>query len=183
MNYELFEQGPEVYIPVLLLNLVITVLAYGAFPLIFAKARNIPITKKKYKRLCYGINFAVMFVFMIIRSGGGLSFAPYILWTSIFLNSGAKTLCARGIMLDGNNVCFNEEPATTETDKIRFCRKCGAKLIDGSMFCRKCGTEIIEETYETNIETGNIDFCKNCGADITNDTDTCHVCGEQKGTN
>ena len=30
------------------------------------------------------------------------------------------------------------------TDKVRFCRKCGEKLIDGSRFCRKCGTEVVE---------------------------------------
>lgn len=29
-------------------------------------------------------------------------------------------------------------------DRIRFCRKCGEKLIDGSKFCRKCGTEVVE---------------------------------------
>lgn len=29
-------------------------------------------------------------------------------------------------------------------DRILFCRKCGAKLIDRSKYCSKCGTEIIE---------------------------------------
>ncbi len=29
------------------------------------------------------------------------------------------------------------------TDQIRFCRKCGEKLINDSSFCRKCGTEIV----------------------------------------
>lgn len=40
-------------------------------------------------------------------------------------------------------VYLNEEP-TADTDKIRFCRKCGEKLIDNSRFCRKCGTEIVD---------------------------------------
>lgn len=40
-------------------------------------------------------------------------------------------------------VYLNEEPIV-DTDKIRFCRKCGEKLIDNSRFCRKCGTEIVE---------------------------------------
>ena len=48
MSYELFQQGPAAYIPVLLLSLVVTVVAYGAFPFIFAKVRKTPITKKKY---------------------------------------------------------------------------------------------------------------------------------------
>lgn len=26
---------------------------------------------------------------------------------------------------------------------VRFCRKCGAKLVDNAQFCRKCGTAVI----------------------------------------
>jgi len=29
--------------------------------------------------------------------------------------------------------------------EIRYCRMCGADIINGSRFCRKCGTEIMEE--------------------------------------
>lgn len=35
------------------------------------------------------------------------------------------------------------EAADTGVDKILFCRKCGARLGEGSMFCHKCGTKII----------------------------------------
>lgn len=35
-------------------------------------------------------------------------------------------------------------PADT-TDQVRFCRKCGEKLIDNSQFCRKCGTQVVKE--------------------------------------
>lgn len=210
--YELFQQGPSVYLPILLLSLVITILAYGAFPFIFAKTRKTPITKKKYRKLCYGINVAVMFIFMIIGSAG----VSYFLWTWVFSNYGAKILSTRGIMTDGDylpedpnrvteckscgyrdknffNACpkcgkyakqyvyLNDEP-TVDTDKIRFCRKCGEKLIDSSRFCRKCGTEIVEESTIIGSELDDCEFCKKCGANITNDTEICHVCGEQKGT-
>lgn len=37
------------------------------------------------------------------------------------------------------------ETPTDIVESIRFCRKCGEKLIDNSNFCRKCGTEIIKE--------------------------------------
>lgn len=40
-------------------------------------------------------------------------------------------------------VYLNQAPII-DTDKIRFCRKCGEKLIDNSRFCRKCGTEIVD---------------------------------------
>ena len=62
--YELFQQGPMVYIPVLLISLVVTLLAYAALPIILAKTRKKIITKKKYNLLCYGINFLIMIVFI-----------------------------------------------------------------------------------------------------------------------
>lgn len=36
------------------------------------------------------------------------------------------------------------QPVFVTADQVRFCRKCGEKLIDNSKFCRKCGTEIVE---------------------------------------
>ena len=35
-----------------------------------------------------------------------------------------------------------EKAPITPLPKVLFCRKCGAKLIDGSAFCNKCGTKI-----------------------------------------
>ena len=51
MSYELFQQGPAVYVPVILISLVITLGAYCAFPLIFAKVRKNIITKRKTNAL------------------------------------------------------------------------------------------------------------------------------------
>ncbi len=33
--------------------------------------------------------------------------------------------------------------ATSDADKIVFCRKCGEKLIENSQFCAKCGTQVV----------------------------------------
>ena len=30
--------------------------------------------------------------------------------------------------------------------RVRFCRKCGQKLVDGSLFCNKCGEKVIVDT-------------------------------------
>ena len=68
MSYELFQQGPAVYVPIILLSLIITLGAYCAFPLIFAKFRKKIITKKKYRVLCYCVNLAVMALF-IVKNG------------------------------------------------------------------------------------------------------------------
>ena len=151
MSYELFQQGPEVYIPILLLSLVITVVAYGAFPLIFAKARKSPITKKKYRGLCYGINVAVMFMFIVIN-GEASSGGPYLLWTWIFSSWGTRILEDKGLLDDGTYIPSAPTPVQApqqskpivEASKICFCRKCGERLIDRSKYCSKCGTEIIE---------------------------------------
>ena len=40
-------------------------------------------------------------------------------------------------------ISVEDQMVTTSVDQIRFCRKCGEKLIDGSRFCRKCGTEVV----------------------------------------
>lgn len=151
MSYELFQQGPEVYIPILLLSLVITVVAYGAFPLIFAKARKSPITKKKYRGLCYGINVAVMFMFIVIN-GEASSGGPYLLWTWIFSSWGTRILEDKGLLDDGTYIPSAPTPVQAPqqskpivgANKICFCRKCGERLIDRSKYCSKCGTEIIE---------------------------------------
>lgn len=45
--------------------------------------------------------------------------------------------------LDEGKTDIKEDPVA-EADKIRFCRKCGEKLIENSRFCRKCGTEIVD---------------------------------------
>ena len=140
MTYELFQQGPGVYIPILLLSLIITILGYGAFPFIFARTRKKPVTKKKYRWLCYGINFGVMFLFIVFN--GEANGGPYLLWTWLFSRNGIKVLEERGLLKD-NNYIEVEQPA--KVDKICFCRKCGAKLIEGSLFCSKCGTEVVKE--------------------------------------
>ena len=46
MDYSIFEQGPAVYIPLLLLDLLVTLVLYGAFPFLFAKLRKKTIEKK-----------------------------------------------------------------------------------------------------------------------------------------
>ena len=39
---------------------------------------------------------------------------------------------------------YLEIPSVVD-DRIRFCRKCGAELLDNSRFCCKCGTGIVKE--------------------------------------
>ena len=152
MTYELFNQGPAAYIPIILVSLLITLVAYGAFPLVFARMRKKTITKKKYNLFCYCVNFLVM-----------------VLWTWVFSMSGIKTLKIRGVLEETQNknykndvstevaevanttiskdsmIAAAEHPVSEEMPRIRFCRKCGFELIDGSEFCSRCGTAITKE--------------------------------------
>lgn len=164
MSYELFERGPAVYIPILLVSLIITMAAYGAFPLIFARTRKKIITKRKYRVLCYGVNFAVMVLFIAINSEASYG-GPYVIWTWVFSASGTRTLRNKGL-LEGwlpddyakttsqasegtdSEILIETEakteasPTLEEKPPIRFCRKCGFELIAGSDFCSNCGTRL-----------------------------------------
>lgn len=168
MTYELFNQGPAAYIPIILVSLLITLVAYGAFPLVFARMRKKTITKKKYNLFCYCVNFLVMVLFVAVN-GSSSSGAPYLLWTWVFSMSGIKTLKIRGVLEETQNknykndvstevaevanttiskdsmIAAAEHPVSEEMPRIRFCRKCGFELIDGSEFCSRCGTAITKE--------------------------------------
>lgn len=168
MTYELFNQGPAAYIPIILVSLLITLVAYGAFPLVFARMRKKTITKKKYNLFCYCVNFLVMVLFVAVN-GNSSSGAPYLLWTWVFSMSGIKTLKIRGVLEETQNknykndistevaevanttiskdsmIAATEHPVSEEMPRIRFCRKCGFELIDGSEFCSRCGTAITKE--------------------------------------
>jgi len=168
MTYELFNQGPAAYIPIILVSLLITLVAYGAFPLVFARMRKKTITKKKYNLFCYCVNFLVMVLFVAVN-GNSSSGAPYLLWTWVFSMSGIKTLKIRGVLEETQNknykndvstevaevanttiskdsmIAAAEHPVSEEIPRIRFCRKCGFELIDGSEFCSRCGTAITKE--------------------------------------
>ena len=139
--FELFQESPALFFLVLIISLIVTLFVYGAFPIIFAKVRKTPITKKKYKRLCYGINFIGIILFVALD--GGASGGAYILWTWVFSNYGVKTLEAKALLSDVAPT--EEQTVDVINNKICFCRKCGTNLETDSRFCRKCGTEIKEE--------------------------------------
>ena len=179
MSYELYQQGPSVYGPALFVSLIITLFAYGAFPVIFAKTRNAPITQKKYTRLCYGVNFAVLFVFIIIN-GGATNGGPYLLWTWIFTSYGKKLLSKYGVMTDEKRPAERPSPPTVsgwqcscgrvhpqyETSCIcgkakrdNIAQATSSEVVDPILFCRKCGHKLSE----------NSRFCTKCGTKIVRD--------------
>lgn len=168
MSYELFELGPAVYIPVFLVSLLITLVAYGAFPLIFARVRKKAITKKKYYIICYVVNILVTILLSFIY-GKLTTYTPYLLWTWVFSASGIKILKRRGILsesqaairaqaavfetianektADGEELAeIKEEALSVEKEPlIKFCSSCGHELLPKSNFCSTCGVPIAKE--------------------------------------
>ena len=135
--FELFEESPLMFFVLLLISFALTLLVYSAFPVIFAKTRKTPITKKKYKHLCYGINLIGMVFFVVIN--GAVSGAPYLLWTLIFSNYGVKKLEASGLLSNVNkppkqnicDFCLQRKKdlkiytsKTDESSKLCLCQNC-----------------------------------------------------------
>lgn len=167
--FELFQESPGLFFLVVAISFVLTLFVYGAFPFIFAKARKTPITKKKYKRLCYGINFIGMVFFVALN--GAANGAPYLLWTWVFSSRGLKILETKNLLVEteaeptaptivptptpfnandsiesassAQKIVTPLSESVSQAPQIQFCRKCGAKLSTDAFFCNKCGTKII----------------------------------------
>lgn len=197
MSIELFEQSPALFFASLLISLIITVLAYGAFPVIFAKTRKAPITSKKYKWLCYGINFAVMVSFIVLN-GEPSNGLPYLFWTWIFSKYGEKTLGLKGVMQDSD---YFKKPL----NPLVKCKVCGyeGRFDSKCPRCKNSGlfeTIALEEkteeqtaivtddlTIESNTNRAHnkrrkavkVRYCSKCGALINNETKVCSGCGKK----
>lgn len=159
--YDLFMQGPSVYIPVLALSVLITVISYCAYPLLLARFRRKPITARKYRVFCYLFNIIVMVFFTALN--GSSSGAPYVLWTSVFCHFGKKTLERRNLLVDPDNpVPFPysapsntaleypskfQQPAVPpvpikpKESKHRFCKHCGHPIDPATKKCTGCGKQ------------------------------------------
>ena len=71
----------------------------------------------------------------------------YLIWYRLNIKYFKKRLLAVTSDYLSNEINTNQfvnqsETLTVDIDEIRFCRKCGEKLINNSRFCHKCGIEI-----------------------------------------
>lgn len=162
MTLELFEQGPGVYVPILLVSILITAVSYAAYPLLLARFRRKPITARKYRAFCYLFNILVMVFFTALN--GSSSGAPYVLWTSAFCHFGKKTLERRKLLVDPDdpmpvptsapsNTALEytgkfQQPADSisapikpKESKPRFCKHCGHPIDPATKKCTGCGKQ------------------------------------------
>ena len=187
--FELYQENPSLFLIVLLISFVATIFVYGAFPFIFAKTTKKSITKKKYKRLCYGLNIIGMVFFVFLN--GAVSGGPYFLWTWIFSNYGVKTLNSRGLLKD------NEQPnglnnGELENNSYESVEKSTEKLQQNPdldmdkmspqeaaeyLIAEQLGKKYIpEEKQDKKIK---IKYCSQCGSQIDPVTKKCTGCGKQ----
>lgn len=183
--HELLEQGPSVYVPVILISLLITLLAYGAFPMIYSRARSQAISSKKFTLHCYGFNFLVLAIFICIN--GASSGGPYVLWTGVFSAAGIKVLKDRGVLegantniktvddkvddhlevntyLSGNG--YNSTGTATENDELSDSTAPGPEM----------EATYISQAPRTKAKERH---CKKCGAVVDRKTKRCTGCGKQ----
>ena len=130
---------------VILLLLFVTFIVYMAFPLIYAGAISKPITEKKYKRICFGVNFMVSCIFMFIR-GGAVNLAPYLLWTGVFTSIGMDILKKKELLI-------KKEIIDKKLKKAYICKNCGYGDTQYFKNCPICGSEDVHgfEDCENNL--------------------------------
>ena len=184
--FELYQENPSLLLIILLVSFVVTIFVYGAFPLIFAKTTKKPITKKKYKRLCYGLNIIGTIFFIVFN--GAASGGPYFLWTWIFSNCGVKTLNSRGLLKDNeqpnglnngeleNNSCENVEEFTEkfqQNSDLDIDKISPQEAIE-YLVAKQTGEKYIYQKIKTKVK-----YCSQCGSQIDPVTNKCTACGKQ----
>ena len=174
-------------------NLAFTLIIYGAFPLIFSRVRSEPITKKAYKTVCYIFNFVVMVLVNLANGSYAWTLPPYILWTSVFSNSGYKKLEKRGLLEDDGNSA--EAISSGETSNIAperkfLCKNCGTYSTGWYQTCPACGAKgqmvkaaaPISGSSSQDDERRKIFYCVKCGfigSDYESKNNSCPKCASR----
>ncbi len=180
MTFEVFNQGPAVYIPILLFSLIFTVFAYGVFPIIFAYARKAQITEKKYKKLCYLINVPVVLVFFIFGDGDSNLF-PYFLWTFCISKLGTKILKTRGIIPNGNHFPYdiNSVSVSKPSENSAYNAYSNKNPFNAYPNCDNHKNRHIYLNTEPKFDDDKIRFCRICGDKLFEGSRFCRKCGTE----
>jgi len=111
MSYESLLENPGATFLTYFISLLITLVVYGAYPLLYAILQKEPITPKRYKWVCYGVNF-FLFIFIMFGILQGTSAWPYIFWTAVFISVGRKILRDKGLLIDSKENAQEEASAS-----------------------------------------------------------------------
>ena len=189
--FELYQENTSLYLIILLVSFIATIFVYGAFPLIFAKTTKKPITKKKYTRLCYGLNIIGMVCFIVLN--GAVSGAPYLLWTWVFSNCGVKILKSRRLLsgYEQPNDLINDE---LETDSCKSVEESTVNFTQNSnvdidkmtpqeaaeyLIADQLGEAYLPQNNQVEKSKTKVKYCSKCGSQIDHITKKCTGCGKQ----
>lgn len=118
MSYELFQQGADVYVPIMLISLAIQLVISGVFPLLFAIFRKKSITTTKYAVVCYVVNTLILIALSRVDPN---SFGGIYVGTGIGAVLGNIILSNKGLLTkpqkpDNGKVRIQHVPFTTECE-------------------------------------------------------------------
>ena len=106
MDYSTFSENQSLYFANVILSIFVTLLAYGAGPLLFVVFRRKPILKKRFRLFCIFYTLIVSISFMALRSMSGDNvgtFAPALIWGFVFYRIGSRILRSKGAILTEEN--------------------------------------------------------------------------------
>lgn len=176
----------------IILGALLTAVIYLAFPLIKLLINDGKFPKERAHKIALWNSIVVGLIFLVITSAisnGNVTWhaAPAVLY--YWINRAILTKKDADEALHDNDkvspqtypqgdpcvkqrIYFNREQVV-DTDEIKFCRKCGERLIDSGAFCHKCGTK--KEKQANAVD--KIQFCPKCGQKIAENGIFCHKCG------
>ncbi len=106
-------------------SLIFTLFIYGAFPIAFSFFRVKPISKKRYKEMCWGVNLLVVLFDLLLTAFAldqgvksvGRVFAPYFLFTAFFTSIGRESMEKKGVISSDSDSCV--EPKANENSLLK----------------------------------------------------------------
>ncbi len=161
---------------ILVVDLAITLIGYGALPVIYAVAAKGPIEKGRYRKFCvlFGVLVCIAFAFYNFMMSGfaSVGWMPAIIWTGVFYKIGLKILRSSG-KLSGeivhgkaavNEVVYKGYEAAEQMKAPETLASISEDTIPDTNitttsipnFCIYCGHKL----------EGGMNFCPECGADI-----------------
>lgn len=178
----------------IILGLLLTAVIYLAFPLIKMLINDGKFQKESAHKIALWNSMVLGLIFCVIASAssnGNVTWnaAPAVLYywinrtiltrkdadEAVHVNDKASSnTYPQGKPCVKQHIYFNKEQVVNAVE-VRFCRKCGERLIDDGAFCHKCGTK--KEKQANAVD--EMQFCPKCGQKIVEGGIFCHKCGAE----
>lgn len=142
----------------IIIGILLTAVAYLAFPLIKLLINGGSFSKNRAHKIALWNSIVVGAIFCIVTievSDGATAWnaAPAFLY--YYINKAILTNKNDAESIEPSSDCPTAyestenqlQPSVTVQPKIKFCRKCGTKLFENSAFCHKCGSKIAPDSF------------------------------------